>query len=208
MHAYAGAMSLRYAVLEVLQASPMNGYRLARMFAGAQRWVWSAPQSQVYGTLARLRDDGLIAGVERAGENGLSSTDYALTPAGEEELRAWVATPRPAPPTRDAFALQALGFDTVPTSEAVAVLEAHAAEQEALARQWSAHRAALLAGDTPLLRERLRSRPAAEHRRIVEVKAMVFARQVALARAQVAWAREMVALLHELERPAVASHSQ
>lgn len=192
-------MSLRHAVLEVLQASPMNGYRLARMFAGAQRWVWSAPQSQVYGALARLREDGLIAGVERAGENGLSSTDYALTPAGERALGEWVATPRPAPPTRDAFALQALGFDVVATEEAVAVLEAHVAEQEEMVERWTEHRAALLARDTPLLRERLRTRPGAEHRRIAEVKAMVFARQVALARAQVEWAHEMIALLRRLD---------
>jgi len=197
-------MSLRYAVLEVLQASPMNGYRLARRFAEAQRWVWSAPQSQVYGVLAKLREDGLIAGAVREGENGLSTADYSLTPEGERHLARWISEPHSEPPTRDPFALQALGFDAVDTDSAVAVLEAHIAEQEALIEQWGEHREALLRRDTPLLRERLKARPAGEHRRIAEVKAMVFGRQVELATAKVDWARRMVDLLRDLDREAPA----
>jgi DNA-binding PadR family transcriptional regulator len=192
-------VSLRYAVLQVLQASPMNGYRLARFFAGAQSWVWSAPQSQVYGALGKLREAGLVAGSPRAGENGLSTADYALTPAGEQELLAWLSTAHPEPPVRDAVALQALGFDSVPTARAVAVLEAHIAEQEARCTEWTEHRAALLRRDTPLLRERLKSRPAGEHRRIAEVKAMVFERELEIAQAEIAWAHRMIALLHDLD---------
>ncbi|MPV90203.1 helix-turn-helix transcriptional regulator [Georgenia ruanii] len=192
-------MSLRYALLQVLQASPMNGYRLARFFAGAQSWVWSAPQSQVYGALGKLREAGLVAGTPRPGENGLSTADYALTPAGEADLLAWLSTAHPEPPVRDAVALQALGFDTVPTGRAVAVLRAHIAEQEARLAEWTEHRAALLRRDTPLLRERLKGQPPAAHRRIAEVKAMVFEREIDLARAQISWAHRMIALLEGLE---------
>ncbi|MCK6212238.1 PadR family transcriptional regulator [Georgenia sp. EYE_87] len=192
-------MSLKYAVLEVLQASPTNGYRLARRFAEAQRWVWSAPQSQVYGVLAKLREDGLIAGTLREGDNGLSTADYALTPEGDRALAQWISAPHPEPPTRDPFALQALGFDSIDTDSAVAVLEAHVAEQGALIKQWEEHRDALLRRDTPLLRERLKIRPVREHRRIAEVKAMVFARQVELARVKVDWARRMIDLLRALD---------
>ncbi|GAA3513059.1 hypothetical protein GCM10022262_41220 [Georgenia daeguensis] len=180
----------------------MNGYRLARRFAEAQRWVWSAPQSQVYGVLAKLRQDGLIAGTAREGENGLSTADYSLTAEGERDLARWISAPHPEPPTRDPFALQALGFDSVDTDSAVEVLEAHIAEQEALMERWGEHREALLRRDTPLLRERLKARPAREHRRIAEVKAMVFARQVELAAAKVNWARRMIDLLRDLDADA------
>jgi DNA-binding PadR family transcriptional regulator len=195
--AYAAGVSLKHALLGILQAQPMNGYRLARFFAGAQSWVWSAPQSQVYGVLRALSDEGLIVGEEQAGAAGPRTTVYSLTDAGRHELREWIATPHPAPPLRDAFALQALLFDLVDPDAAVPAVRAYLAEQERLAMQWAEHRDALLRLDTPLLRARLETRDAAEHDRIARLKASVFDGQLEVARARATWARRTLDLLAE-----------
>ncbi|TRW44250.1 PadR family transcriptional regulator [Georgenia yuyongxinii] len=190
-------MSLKHALLGILHAQPMNGYRLARFFAGAQSWVWSAPQSQVYGVLRTLSDEGLIVGEEQAGAAGPRTTVYSLTATGQHELREWIATPHPAPPLRDPFALQALLFDLVDPDEAVPAVRAYLADQERLVTEWTEHRDALLRMDTPLLRARLETRDAAEHERIARLKANVFDGQLEVARARAAWARRTLELLAE-----------
>ncbi|MFK4037730.1 PadR family transcriptional regulator [Nonomuraea wenchangensis] len=190
-------MSLQHALLGVLEARPMNGYELTRFFEAAPRWVWSAPQSQIYPTLRQMEQAGLIEGQKEIRGTRLSRTVYSITARGLAELRTWLGTPHTPPPARDAFFLQALFFDMIEPDRAAPVLKAFIAEQEQLAAEWRAHREALLAKDTPLLKERLKNRPAAEHDRIAALKAHVFAGQIAVAEARAAWARESLRLLEE-----------
>jgi len=175
----------------------MNGYSLARFFEGAQNWVWSAPQSQVYGALKRLEAAGLVVASREQGLNGLSTNVFSLTPTGEQDLNEWVVTVHATPPNRDPFALQALYFDSVPPDEAQRVLENYIEAQTALLEQWEAHRDALMELGTPLLKERLKERPTADHRRIGRLKAHVFEGQAAQARARIRWAQEAIALIGE-----------
>jgi DNA-binding PadR family transcriptional regulator len=193
-------MSLAHALLGVLDARPMNGYALARFFAGAQNWVWSAPQSQVYAALSKLADAGWIVGAEQRSSNGPTTTVWSLTPEGRAAFLDWVATPPPPVSVRDRVALQSLFFDSVPAREAIAVLESHAAELRGQLLEWSAHRDALAAKDTPLLRERLLRRDPSEHERIARLKAHVFDGQVEQARARLAWVEGMMALLRDDDR--------
>src|SRR5262245_32958597 len=111
-------MSLRYALLGVLDARPMSGYEIVRLFDASTAWVWSAPQSQIYPALRRLEGDGLIQGRDSVRGSRLNRTIYALTPSGHQELTEWTATYHDPPATRDVFALQALYFDMVVPAEA------------------------------------------------------------------------------------------
>lgn len=188
-------MSLRHALLGVLTARPMNGYSLARFFAGSQNWVWSAPQSQIYGALKTLETTGLINASREEGQNGLETKVYSLTDEGVAELARWVSTSHPPAPTRDAFALQALYFDSIPAGAARAVLEEYIKSQTQQLEEWERHRDALAHMDTPLLQERLKSRPKSEHRRIARLKAHVFEGQILQARARIDWAEQGLALL-------------
>ncbi|QYC42613.1 Transcriptional regulator PadR-like family protein [Nonomuraea coxensis DSM 45129] len=194
-------MSLQHALLGVLEARPMNGYELTRFFEAAPRWVWSAPQSQIYPTLRQMEQAGLIEGQKEIRGTRLRRTVYSITERGLAELRAWLGTAHTPPPARDAFFLQALFFDMIEPDRAASVLKAFIAEQEQLAAEWRAHREALLAKDTPLLKERLKNRPAGEHDRIAALKAHVFAGQIAVATARAAWARESLRLLEEPTPP-------
>ncbi|MEU0481229.1 PadR family transcriptional regulator [Streptosporangium sp. NPDC006013] len=190
-------MSLQHALLGVLEARPMNGYELTRFFDAAPRWVWSAPQSQIYPTLRQMEQAGLIEGQKEIRGTRLKRTVYSITERGLEELRTWLGTGHALAPVRDSFFLQALFFDMIDADRAAPVLKAYIAEQEQLITEWRAHREALLAKDTDLLKERLKNRPPAEHDRIAGLKAHVFTGQIAVAQARVDWARESLRLLAE-----------
>jgi PadR family transcriptional regulator, regulator of vanillate utilization len=190
-------MSLRNALLGVLDARPMSGYELSQFFDSASGWLWSAPQSQIYPTLKRMEAEGLIAGETSVRGSRLNRTVYSLTPHGRETLLSWVAEDHDPAPPRDQFAVQALLLDMIPADEAVAVLEAYAKRQADLADRYAAHADRLNRGDTPLLRERLKSRPESEHARTGRIKAHVFAGKAEVARQRENWAYRAMALVRD-----------
>lgn len=188
-------MSLTHALLGVLDSRPMNGYELTKFFHTSAQWVWSAPQSQIYTTLRRMEDRGLIEGSTQERVTRMKSTVYSITAAGRAELISWVGTPRDLAPPRDAFFTQALFLDLVEETAAIEVLEKFVAQTEELIRRWSEHRDLLRARATPLLRERLANRPAEDHDRIVNLKVQVFQGEIYRAEALVAWARETMKIV-------------
>lgn len=188
-------MSLQHALLGVLDARPMSGYDLVRMFDSAAGWVWAAPQSQIYPTLSRMERAGLIVGDAEARGPKLTRRVYSLTDEGRDQLRDWLATAHDPAPLRDPFLLQALNFEMIEPGQAAAVLDAFISEQEKAADEAEAHRDRLLRKDTSLLRERLKNRDPADHDRIARLKAHVFDGIASAARARAEWAREGKRLL-------------
>jgi len=194
-------MSLTHALLGVLEARPMNGYELTQFFDSAARWIWSAPQSQIYTTLVRMQKDGLIEGASQVRANRKQSSVYTITELGYQELRQWVGSGHPLPPVRDAFLLQSLFFDVVEPDDAAKAVNEFIAEHEQRILQWEAHRDMLLAKETPLIQERLRRRPAEQHEWIARLKAHVFQGEIDRASASVAWGRQMLEILQDAPFP-------
>ncbi|TDW24202.1 PadR family transcriptional regulator [Kribbella kalugense] len=188
-------MSLAHAILGVVEARPMNGYELARFFDAHAGWVWSAPRSQIYPQLRNMEDAGLITAERQVRGERLERRVYSITAAGAAELREWVSTPFDTRSKRDALLLQALYFDVVDPTVAVAVLRNVIDEQAAIARSWASHADQLRRHNTPLLKERLKRRPPTEHERIARIKAHVFDAGTALAQARIAWAEEGIRIL-------------
>ncbi|MBI3972248.1 MAG: helix-turn-helix transcriptional regulator [Chloroflexi bacterium] len=96
-------MSVRNALLGLLAQRPRHGYELHAAFvalAGGQE-LWDVKPAQVYTTLARLADAGLVTqeGVEK--EGGPEKRIYAITSAGQEELTAWLNAGVPSEHQRD-----------------------------------------------------------------------------------------------------------
>lgn len=80
-------------LLGLLRGGPAHGYELK---AAHDEWFPSAKPlafGQVYATLGRLERDGLVEPVETRQEGGPERTVYALTDAGAERLRGWLADP-------------------------------------------------------------------------------------------------------------------
>jgi DNA-binding PadR family transcriptional regulator len=101
-------MSVRNALLGLLEQRPRHGYELHDAFeavAGGED-NWDVKPAQVYATLTRLEQGGLIVQVSLEQEGGPAKRIYALTPAGQEELRDWFQTPVKAAHQRDEFYLK------------------------------------------------------------------------------------------------------
>lgn len=107
------SMSLRHAVLGLLVDEPASGYDLMKRFNTSLANVWPATQSQVYGELGRLADQGLIS---VAAEGPRGRKEYALTDEGLAELRRWL-TETDVKPTRGGDSLLRVFFLNVATPE-------------------------------------------------------------------------------------------
>ncbi len=184
-------MSLRHALLGVLEARPMTGYELARFFDASTAWVWSAPHSNIYPALRKMEAEGLLeAETDIKGEK-LERTSYSITEEGRRALRSWVISD-PGPPTRDPLLLRLIFADLPDPEETSKLLTTLIERQNDLIAQWSDHAEALRRKDTDLLRERLKTRPPEEHDRIAEIKASVFDLMVAQAETWIEWATRAV----------------
>src|SRR3954470_5792529 len=85
-------MSLRHAVLGLLERRPSTGYELTETFDRSLRTSWHARHSQIYPELAKLETAGLV---EVVGHGARRSKTYGLTAAGRAELRRWLVETEP-----------------------------------------------------------------------------------------------------------------
>src|SRR5689334_3236014 len=117
-------MSIRQAMLAILEQGPMYGYQLRAEFEQRTGETWPLNIGQVYTTLTRLERDGLV---EVVGHGGADETDeaadgsdrqhvsYRATEAGRGEVSEWFATPVPrTQPPRDELAIKLALAVTLP----------------------------------------------------------------------------------------------
>lgn len=183
-------MSLRYAILGVLDAQPMTGYELGAYFEASANWVWSAKLSQIYPLLNAMAEEGVVHS-EAEARGKRRSTRYTITEKGHAELVDWVGSPHPAHAPRDSALLQALFMDLLPADRVVAVLDEYIAGMRQRIADLRQHQRELVNGETKLIRERLKGRPAAEHERMQAMKSVVFSGMVRQCEASISWAEDM-----------------
>src|SRR3712207_487048 len=114
-------MSVKQALLALLEQGPMYGYQLRAEFEERTGSTWPLNVGQVYTTLTRLERDGLVEG---SGDDGEGHSMYRVTDAGRSEVAAWFATPvaRTQPP-RDELAIKLALAVTVPGVDVGTVIQ-------------------------------------------------------------------------------------
>ena len=125
-------MSVRHALLALLEQGPMYGYQLRAEFEGRTGSTWPLNIGQVYTTLARLERDGMIeaassddgesAAEEANGDGG--KRRYAITTDGRVEVATWFDEPvgRGEPP-RDELAIKLAIAVTIPGVDVSALVQ-------------------------------------------------------------------------------------
>ena len=193
-------MSLRHALMALLETRPMTGYELAKQFDVSAIYVWHAQHPQIYTELRRLEREGLVAVV--AAPRGRRSTKrtYYHTPRGCDELARWVETVQLPARERDETYLKATYFEFGSLDGARRQFRAHLEHFQLLERQWQAHADQLRRRETELIRRRLSRAPSAAHEAIVAFKVHVYEGLVERARTEVEWARRGLKLVDRLER--------
>ena len=101
-------MSVRNAILGLLIQRPRHGYELRAAFealmGGEQNW--EVKPAQIYTTLSRLEEGGLVAQTAVEQDGGPEKRIYDITPAGRVELAAWFNGAVEDQPQRDEFYLK------------------------------------------------------------------------------------------------------
>ena len=114
-------MSVRQALLALLDEQPRYGYQLRADFENRTGSVWPLNIGQVYTTLARLERDGMVAG---SGVDDEGHVVYRITDAGRADVRSWLEgpVPRTAPP-RDELAIKLAIAVTLPGVDVPAIIQ-------------------------------------------------------------------------------------
>lgn len=131
-------MSLEYAILGFLNYHPATGYDLKKMFDSSVRHFWYADQSQIYRTLSRLTDSGLVR-MEHVPQEGRPDRKlYHITQAGREAFDAWLAGPFPVQPSRSGPLVQVFFSARLDQEELIAKFETAAAIFRTMLDQYNA----------------------------------------------------------------------
>ena len=98
-------MSVRHAVLGLLAQRPRHGYELRAAFqaviGGEENW--DVKPAQIYTTLTRMEQGGLVAEHAVEQEAGPEKRVYAITPAGIQMLKEWFSVGTPPEHLHDEF---------------------------------------------------------------------------------------------------------
>ena len=81
-----------YAILGILALRPRSAYELAAEMQHCFEYFWPRADARVYDDAARLAERGFVS-VEKVHVGKRPRTTYAITPAGQQALETWLATP-------------------------------------------------------------------------------------------------------------------
>ena len=182
-------MSLKFAILGLLNVMPMTGYDLKHQaFDATVRHFWPADQSQIYRTLTQLAEDDLVTVTVEAQEERPDRKVYAITPAGQVTLTEWLKSDQALPTLRDPLLVQLFLGQELPRADLLRIV----------AHQLAAHQAQLAVfGQIPI--------PPAESRpddRWLALQHLTLDFGVALEQAYVSWlekCQEVIANLPDVD---------
>ncbi len=95
---------LKYILLGFLNYEPMTGYDLKRSIDSSTAHFWHAYHSQIYTTLRKMEEDGLISSEIDDREEKLERRIYQITDQGKSKLQQWLAKSlTELPPSKDSL---------------------------------------------------------------------------------------------------------
>lgn len=130
-------MSLEYAILGFLNYGAFSGYDLKKAFDASIAHFWSANQSHIYRTLARLAEDELVVVEVVEQDEHPDRKIYHITESGRDALHTWLMTPLPFEPTRSPALIQTFFSGMLSNQEILSVLQYRAQTLSVLLQAFS-----------------------------------------------------------------------
>lgn len=84
---------LKHALLGFLSLTSMTGYELKQTLDFSTSHIWHAKQSQIYTTLKKLEEEGLLTSLIVPQEERPDRRVYTITKSGQTELQDWLQKP-------------------------------------------------------------------------------------------------------------------
>ena len=193
-------MSLRYALLALLNVEPMTGYDLFKEFETSVGHVWHAPDSQIYPELRRMEAEGLLEGEEIPWGPRGKKRQYHVTEAGLLAFRNWMNTTLEYARIREPAHLKAAYLEWAEPEAAREQMRAHIKHHSGLQEQWSEKVREIDEGTSPMLARRLAHTPEADREKTIAYKRFTYEGLIDQAEAEVAWATRGLKLIDTLNR--------
>ncbi len=105
-------MALEHAILVSLNERSGTGYQLTRRFDRSIGYFWRATHQQIYRTLARMTDQGLVTFTDQPQDGKPDKKVYSVTDTGRTFLSDWVAAAGTPTYLRDELAVKIRGADS------------------------------------------------------------------------------------------------
>lgn len=118
-------MALEHAILVSLAERPGTGYELGQQFGRTIGHFWNASHQQIYRTLSRLDERGLVDCSSVPQDGRPDKKVYSLSASGRELLRDWVSSPTPLQSLRDDLGVKIRAAEHADLPELIAELERH-----------------------------------------------------------------------------------
>jgi DNA-binding PadR family transcriptional regulator len=116
---------VRQPLLALLAKEPAHGYELKLALEATFGQAYPSPNiGQIYVTLKRLEQDGLVCSQDVEQTTRPNKRVYELTPAGREALRAWVEEPSDGPRIRDEFFIKLILAPMAGIADRIALMNA------------------------------------------------------------------------------------
>jgi DNA-binding PadR family transcriptional regulator len=129
-------MSVRHALLALLNDGPKYGLQLRQEFEAQTGEVWPLNVGQVYTTLQRLERDGLVE--SDSAEDPGPQKGFRITAAGVEELASWLRTPPDlSSPPRDELVMKVLVAMHASDVDVHEVVQTHRRYLVQLMQEWT-----------------------------------------------------------------------
>ncbi|MBI9051664.1 MAG: PadR family transcriptional regulator [Anaerolineaceae bacterium] len=84
---------IKYILLGYLKYQPMTGYDLKQSLDHSVSHFWHAHHSQIYTTLRKLDNDGLVSSEIIPQQGSPDRRLYTITAAGQQEMESWINQP-------------------------------------------------------------------------------------------------------------------
>jgi DNA-binding PadR family transcriptional regulator len=130
------AMSIRHALLALLDEGPKYGLQLREEFESSTGEVWPLNVGQVYTTLNRLERDGLVECENSVHDD--RQRDYRISDQGRIELSDWLRTPPDLSlPPRDELVIKILVATRMSDVDVREIIQVHRRAMVELMQQWT-----------------------------------------------------------------------
>lgn len=116
-------MSIQHAILGLLSWKPATGYELKKIFEQSPTMYWSGNNNQIYKSLVKLLDEGLVTNEVQHQTGSPSKKIYSITEEGRACLKEWVVSESEVPELRNTFLIQLAWADQLSDEELDELLE-------------------------------------------------------------------------------------
>ena len=167
-------MATKHVILALLDIKPMSGYDLFQNLKISVYSLWAATYSQIYPTLHKLEDEGMIKGERMLSKKNRERIEYGITNKGKKELNQWINSPVNYLPYRDPFKLWATNIDVCSWEQIESNIKRHKEINTDRKKKLEAIVSGILNEDHPLIGERKRNVNPNRLDQIKESRALIF----------------------------------